>query len=240
VTVLDTPSGVVDLRQYTLLPNQRDALIDLFDSYFVDGQEDVDIHVIGQFRDLDDPDRFVWLRGFESMPARGTTLPRFYQSPVWRAHSEAANATMSDTDNALLLKPTYLGPAYPHPGSARPNQPIDSLIAIMVAHLIGPITAADRDLADTIRAELAATDAEVVATFATHAAENNYLSLPVRDEHVLAWVTRFPNDTAYDQHQDHLAHAPGWAAALTRLANRSSGLPTQQLRLRPTDRSQLR
>ena len=32
-------SPVVELRQYTLHPGRRDALIDVFDSHFVDSQE---------------------------------------------------------------------------------------------------------------------------------------------------------------------------------------------------------
>lgn len=53
---------VVELRQYTLHPGRRDTLIELFDREFVETQEALGINVIGQFRDLDGPDRFVWLR----------------------------------------------------------------------------------------------------------------------------------------------------------------------------------
>src|SRR4029450_5728460 len=61
---------VVELRQYTLYPGRRDALIDLCDREFVESQEATGIVVIGQFRDMDNPDRFIWLRGFADMPAR--------------------------------------------------------------------------------------------------------------------------------------------------------------------------
>ena len=48
---------VVELRQYTLRPGQRDVLIDLFDREFVESQEATGMAIVGQFRDLDDPDR---------------------------------------------------------------------------------------------------------------------------------------------------------------------------------------
>jgi NIPSNAP len=96
---------VVELRQYTLHPGQRDVLIDLFDREFVETQEEVGIKVIGQFRELDHPDRFVWLRGFRDMTSRAKALNDFYGGPVWKAHREAANATMIDSDNVLLLRP---------------------------------------------------------------------------------------------------------------------------------------
>src|SRR6266576_5385396 len=97
--------SVVELRQYTLYPGKRDVLIDLFDREFIEPQEAIRIRVIGQFRDVDDPDRFVWLRGFRDMASRAKALQDFYGGPVWKAHREAANATMVDSDNVLLLRP---------------------------------------------------------------------------------------------------------------------------------------
>jgi hypothetical protein len=96
---------IVELRQYTLHPGKRDVLIDLFDREFVESQEILGMYVIGQFRDLDNPDRFVWLRGFRNMTERLEGLTAFYSGPVWKKHCETANATMIDSDNVLLLRP---------------------------------------------------------------------------------------------------------------------------------------
>src|SRR6478609_2910222 len=96
---------VVELRQYTLHSGKRDVLIELFDREFVETQEEVGMKIIGQFRDLDHQDRFVWLRGFRDMNSRGKALSDFYGGPVWKAHREAANATMIDSENVLLLRP---------------------------------------------------------------------------------------------------------------------------------------
>ncbi len=78
-------TGVLELRQYTLHPQGRDALIEVFEAHFIDSQEAVGAQVLGSFRDLDDPDRFVWLRGFADMATRADGLTRFYGGPVWRA-----------------------------------------------------------------------------------------------------------------------------------------------------------
>src|SRR5262249_21434026 len=96
---------IVELRQYTLHPGRRDALVALFEAEFVESQEACGMTIIGTFRDLDDPDRFVWLRGFSDMETRAAALAAFYGGPVWKAHREAANATMVDSDNVLLLRP---------------------------------------------------------------------------------------------------------------------------------------
>lgn len=117
-------SSIVELRRYTLHPGQRDTLIELFDREFVETQETAGMRVIGQFRDLDDANRFVWLRGFADMAARAAGLDAFYGGPVWQTHRDAANATMVDSDDVLLLRPAWLGagidsdtPARATPGS---------------------------------------------------------------------------------------------------------------------------
>jgi hypothetical protein len=97
-------SEVFELRQYTLHPGKRDTLIDLFEREFLEPQEACGMSVPGSFRDLDDPDRFVWFRGFPDMARRKDALTCFYGGPVWKAHRDAANATMIDSDDVLLLR----------------------------------------------------------------------------------------------------------------------------------------
>ena len=92
-------SAVVELRRYTLRPGERDTLVELFDGNFVESQEAVGIDLIGQFRELDDPDVFTWIRGFRGMEERARGLAEFYDGATWHAHSRAANATMVDSDD---------------------------------------------------------------------------------------------------------------------------------------------
>src|SRR6478672_4727400 len=96
---------VLELRQYTLKPGQRDTLIDLFERHFVESQEAAGMTLVGQFRDRRRPDRFVWLRGFPDMEHRHQALEAFYGGPVWSAHRSAANGTMVDSSDVLLLRP---------------------------------------------------------------------------------------------------------------------------------------
>ena len=70
-------SPVIELRQYDLVPGTRDTLIGVFDGHLVEGQELQEMIIIGQFRDLDNPDSFVWLRGFADMEARKRALTGF-------------------------------------------------------------------------------------------------------------------------------------------------------------------
>jgi quinol monooxygenase YgiN len=241
---MDECCAVVDLRQYTLHPGQRDTLIDVFDEYFVEGQEATGMHVVGQFRDLDDPDRFVWIRGFADLPSRADALTAFYTGPIWRAHSATANQTMIDSDNALLLKPIELRDGYPRLDS--PRSPIgttdvpDSVIAGAVYHRGAPDDGFVEFFTDHVVPALVASGAEPVAVFETLVAENNFPALPLRDEVVLAWFARFDDEAAYDGHRRLLAASPVWQQkVLPELVCRSLK-PAQELRLRPTSRSQFK
>jgi len=217
--VVNECCSVVDLRQYTLHPGQRDTLIDIFDEHFVEGQEVCGMHISGQFRDLNDPDRFVWLRGFRTLDARAEALKAFYYGPVWREHAAAANATMVDSDNALLLQPVHLGPGYPSPDSARPEVGGGDSETVIG----GMVHPADDGFEEHFRRELLPALEErglsPLAIFRTLPAANNFPALPLRDDTVLVWLARFTDESAYDLLE-------GWEG--------------QELRLRPTSRSQLR
>jgi hypothetical protein len=96
---------IYEFRDYALHPGQRDVLIDLFERKFIEPQEALGAHVRATFRDLDNPDRFVWLRSFADAQSRFAALDGFYTGPVWQMHRTAANATIVDSDNVLQLRP---------------------------------------------------------------------------------------------------------------------------------------
>jgi quinol monooxygenase YgiN len=235
---------VLDLRQYTLHPGRRDTLIEVFDESFVEGQEEQGMHVAGQFRDLDDPDRFVWLRGFADLPARAAALNGFYHGPVWKARGGEANATMLDSDNALLLKPVSVGPAFPAFDAPRP--PIGatgipaSVIAGAIYHRGGAEDGFGEFFSDEVAPVLTSTGATLAATFETLAAENNFPALPLRDETVFVWLAAFHDDAAYAEHRRRLTASRTWQTKILPELTCRSVAPPQELRLRPTARSQFR
>lgn len=175
---------VLELRQYMLHPGMRDMLVEIFDRHFVEGQEECGMDILGQFRDLDDPDRFVWLRGFVDMKARKEALERFYGGPVWAAQRADANATMVDFSDVLLLKPAWEASGLRLDRTARPPigaaERSDGEVAVRIAQV------AAQELADYSRRfrEHAQEDASLLAAYVTDASENNYPALPVRRDSV--------------------------------------------------------
>jgi hypothetical protein len=243
---------VVELRQYTLRPGQRDVLIDLFDREFVESQEADGMAIVGQFRDLDDPDRFTWIRGFASMPARARALASFYGGPAWKAHSAAANATMIDSDNVLLLRPVTARSGFPPPAAARPpaghgtaaqshDPAAPSRVLVTLYYRDRPF---DQDFADFFdrqaRPVLTEAGATPLACLQTEHAENTFPALPVRTgENVFAWLARFPSPALLDDHLRQIERSGEWRdRVLPALSALTTGAP-QRLRLAPTARSQL-
>lgn len=176
--MLDVPAPtVLELREYTLHPGRRDELIELFERAFIEPQEALGIELPGLFRDAERPDRFIWLRAFSDMAARKEALGAFYGGPVWRANADAANATMIDSDNVLLLRPADSASGFDR-GGALLRGPL-----LAATYAFGDLDACDafaRRFASDIAPKLMREGAAVLATFVTEPSENTFPRLPVR------------------------------------------------------------
>lgn len=238
----DVRYPIIELRQYTLRRGQRDVLIDLFDREFVETQEAAGITVMGQFRDLDDPDRFVWLRGFNDMPGRAEALGRFYGGPAWKAHSDQANATMIDFDNVLLLRPAPAHRGFPAPTAIRPPAPgttaPPSLVLATLYYRDRPFDEAFVDFFDRqVRPVLVDAGAAPLACLQTEYAENTFPALPVRTgENIFVWFARFPSAA----HLHQFDRSDHWQQRILPPSSATLTNAPQQLRLAPTARSLLR
>ncbi|MEV4377805.1 NIPSNAP family protein [Streptosporangium sp. NPDC049644] len=236
----DNRYPIVELRQYTLHEGGRDVLIDLFEREFIESQEAAGMTVIGQFRDLDAPNRFVWLRGFPGMERRAGALRSFYGGPVWKANRDRANATMIDSDDVLLLRAGADFPASARPpvGGAAPP----SIVTATIYHRDRPFDDAFVDFFDrSVRPVMAETGARPLACLRTEYAENTFPALPVRTgENVFVWFSRFTGPDHLADHQDRLARSRTWHdRVLPELSETLTGAP-RRLRLAPTARSLLR
>jgi len=236
--------SIVELRQYTLHPGKRDTLIELFDREFVESQEALGIVVIGQFRDLENPNRFVWLRGFGDMTARAQALKAFYGGPIWKAHREAANATMIDSDNVLLLRPAHsvagflLGNHRPPPGSKRIPD------ALLVATIYYLNASAGDDFTDFFERSLGPVlvhaNASILAYLVTETGANTFPALPVREgENVFVCFSGFRDHASYEDHVATLSCSQRWRGVSQDMTRRLKGIP-EVLKLSPTARSRLR
>jgi hypothetical protein len=239
--------AIVDLRQYTLFPHTRDRFIELFDAQFVETQEAEGIRVIGQFRDLGDPNRFVWMRGYADMPSRRRGLEAFYlHGAAWKEHAAAARAAMIDTDDVLMLRPVDAAGAFELPPPAqRPAlaSPLPTSLVIVTIHHVAREQAAafTRFYREQALPELLAAGGRLRALLETDPSPNNFPRLPVREgENVLVSVMAFDDPAHHDRHMETLGRSSRWCDEVYPALTRQLQMPPQQLRLAPTSRSQLR
>jgi hypothetical protein len=223
---------VVELRQYTLRPGQREALIEVFDRHLVEPQEALGMTVIGQFRDQVRPDRFVWLRGFHDMESRHRALEGLYGGPVWAKHGPAANETMLEWHDVLLLRPARPDTAFVREGRESAGGPREVVAGV---HALPRRVDAEQDAEHVARFEgevapkLEERGVRIEGIFVTEPAANTFTRLPVREgENVLAWFGTV----------DGPARPPGWLDDLA-ASIAPGGQPPSILYLEPTSRSML-
>jgi hypothetical protein len=240
-TSIATPT-VLELRQYKILSGKRDQMIAVFESKLIEGQEQVGMRLLGQFRDLDDPNRFTWMREFASMETRGKALTDFYTGPVWKAHRGEANPLLEDNDNVLLLRPATpeLAMAVP-PASERASfgsRPKGTGVIVATIYYLwkDPSEGFTRFFAEKLKPELMAAGAPVLGGYVIESTPNNFPALPVRQhEKVFVWFTRMQDPAGYEQVRAKLD-----SSAVGRELKDYQERAAQVLRLTPTTRSLLR
>ena len=238
---------VLELRQYKIVPGQRDAMINLFESKFIESQEQVGMRLLGQFRDLDDPDRFTWMREFAGVGVRAKALNDFYTGPVWRAHRNEANPLLEDNDNVLLLRPATAQLALTSPPSgdraefgAKPRAA--GLVVATIYYLWkDPAEGFSDFFTSKLAPELVSAGLPVLGAYVIEPTPNDFPQLPVRQhEKVFVWFTRVANASAHEKAQATLNARLKSSDSLGRELARHQERPAQILRLAPTPRSLLR
>lgn len=174
----------VELRRYAMKPGRRDDLIELFEREFIETQEECGALPIGHFRDEDDPNAFIWFRGYANMETRLAALQAFYlRSPAWAAHRDAANTTLEDSDNVLLLRPARSHSGFRLDGLRRDATAAPRRVVAATIVMLGS-SANESMLGSFERALLPALEAcaQRIAYFVTEETPNNFPRLPVREE----------------------------------------------------------
>ena len=197
---------VLELRQYTVHPGRRDELVET--------QEAVGAQVLGQFRDLDDEDRFVLLSGFADLETRARTLPAFHEDRA--------------TDVLLLRPVTDL--------ELKGHGPT-TLVTVTICHLPPGGEEAFLDyFKSDVAPMLTATGAEPLAVLRTLRAQNPL----AENANVVAWVTSYPGREELLEHVRMLGREGRWTHDVLPTLTKQLSRPPEQLQLSPTERSLLR
>ena len=100
-----------ELRQYRLLPGQRDNWVKFADEVMIPFQRGKGMTVVGSFVGEQEDDLFVWIRRFDSEEQREELYRAVYESEEWKNDLAPRIGGMLDREKMLITR------LIPTPGS---------------------------------------------------------------------------------------------------------------------------
>ena len=95
---------IVEVRSYRIKPGKRDEFIKLFETRAVPAQRTYGIKIIGPFLDVENPNKFVFLRSFPSLEDRDRMKEAFYGSELWKTELEGLAMRLLDSYDVILCE----------------------------------------------------------------------------------------------------------------------------------------
>jgi hypothetical protein len=95
---------IVEVRAYRIKPGKREEFIRLFESRAIEAQRSYGMKVTGPFLDVENPNKFVFLRSFPSLEERDRMKDAFYGGEPWKSELEAIAMPMLDSYDVILCE----------------------------------------------------------------------------------------------------------------------------------------
>ena len=95
---------IVEIRTYRTKPGLRDTFLAFFEKRAVPAQHAHGMRIVGPFVDLENPDVFIWLRGFPSLEERERMKSAFYEGELWMSELEAIAMPMLEEYTVVVTR----------------------------------------------------------------------------------------------------------------------------------------
>jgi len=95
---------IVEVRSYRIKPGHRAEFIELFEKRAIPALRSYGMQVLGPLLDVENPNKFVWLRGFPSLEERERMRNDFYGGDLWKNELEAIAMPMLDSYDVILCE----------------------------------------------------------------------------------------------------------------------------------------
>ena len=97
-------SMIVEVRSYRITPGRRDEFIEFFEKRSVPALRSHGMKVVGPLIDLENPNKFVFLRGFPSMDDLYRMKSEFYEGKLWKEELESVAMPMIESYDVVLCE----------------------------------------------------------------------------------------------------------------------------------------
>ena len=95
---------IVEVRSYRIKPGRRDDFIKLFESRAIPALREYGMKVVGPMLDVENPNKFVFLRSFPSLEERDRMKDAFYGGELWRTELEGLAMPLLDSYDVILCE----------------------------------------------------------------------------------------------------------------------------------------
>jgi hypothetical protein len=109
---------IVEVRSYRIKPGRRAEFIGFFEQRSIPALRSQGMRVVGPFLDLENPNKFAWLRCFPSLEERERMRDAFYEGDLWKHELEAIAMPMLESYDVMLCE-TSPGCVFDLPGAPK-------------------------------------------------------------------------------------------------------------------------
>jgi len=95
---------IVEVRSYRIKPGRRTEFIEFFEKRAIPALRTHGMKVLGPLLDLENPNKFVWLRSFPSLEERERMKNDFYEGELWKNELEAIAMPMLESYDVILCE----------------------------------------------------------------------------------------------------------------------------------------
>ena len=95
---------IVEVRSYRIKPGHREEFIQFFESRSIPALRSYGMKVVGPFLDLENSNKFVWLRTFPSLEDREKMRTAFYEGDLWKNELESIAMPMIESYDVVLCE----------------------------------------------------------------------------------------------------------------------------------------
>ena len=95
---------IVEVRSYRIKPGRREEFVKFFETRAVPAQRSHGMKILGPLLDLENPNKFVWLRSFPSLEERDRMKNDFYEGELWKRELEPTAMPMLESYDVILCE----------------------------------------------------------------------------------------------------------------------------------------
>jgi heme-degrading monooxygenase HmoA len=94
-------SMIVEVRSYRIKPGRREEFVQFFETRSAPALRSHGMRVVGPLLDLENPNKFVWLRIFPSLDERERMKAAFYEGELWKNELESIAMPMIESYDVI-------------------------------------------------------------------------------------------------------------------------------------------